>query len=66
MTTKSDVYAFRLQVETPEIPTIRTIYGVKAKDQSAAAICNQLQEAGFETDLINDTKGWFFIKAKNV
>jgi len=66
MTTKSDVFAFRLQVETPKIPTIKTIYGVKAKDQSAATICNQLQEIGFEADLIINNKDWFFIKAKNI
>lgn len=66
MTTKNDVFAFRMQVETPEIDTIRTIYGVKAKDQSAATICDQLQAAGFETDLITHENGWFFIKAKNI
>jgi ubiquinone/menaquinone biosynthesis C-methylase UbiE len=66
MTTKSDVFAFRLKVENQDIPTIRTIYGVKTKDQSAAAICNQLQEIGFETDLITNNKDWFFIKAKNI
>ena len=63
MTTKSDVFAFRLQVETP---SISTIYGVKAKDQSAATICNQLQAVGFETELITNDKNWFFIKAKNI
>ena len=63
MTTKSDVFAFRLQVEAP---SIRTIYGVKAKDQSAATLCNQLQAVGFETDLITNDKNWFFIKAKSI
>ena len=66
MSTKSDVFAFRLQVDIPEIPTIRTIYGVQANDQSSATICNQLQEAGFETDLITNNKDWFFIKAKKM
>lgn len=61
MTTKSDVFAFRLQVETP---SIRTIYGVKAKDQSAATICSQLQAVGFETKVIVDRETDFFIKAK--
>ena len=64
MNTKSDVFAFRLQVEIPEITTIKTIYGVKAKDQSAVTICNQLQEAGFGTELIVNNKDCFFIKAK--
>ncbi len=66
MTAKSDVFAFRMQVEALESHTIRTIYGVKARDQSAATICDQLQAAGFETDLITNNKDWFFIKAKNI
>ena len=63
MTTKSDVFAFRLQVE---IPNIKTIYGVKTKDQSAVTICNQLQEIDFKTDLITNNQDWFFIKAKKI
>ena len=65
MTTKSGTFACRLQVESPGIPPIRTLYGVQAKDQSAEKICRHLQQAGFETDLITSNEQSFFVKAKN-
>ena len=64
MTTKMDVFAARVQVDIPEISTIRTVYGVRAKDQSATTLSSQLQAAGFETNVIVDHKTDFFIKAK--
>ena len=64
MVPTSSVFAIRLQVDLPDGHTINTVYGVKAKDQSAAAICNLLQEAGFEADVITNQKHWFFIKAR--
>ncbi len=64
MTTKRDVFAFRLQAVILAKLSIKTIYGVKAKNQSAATICDQLQAAGFETKEIVDHETDFFIKAK--
>lgn len=64
MTTKSPVFAFRLQAEIRANPPIKTIYGVKTKKQSVVTICHQLQAAGFETKVIADHKTNFFIKAK--
>jgi len=66
MAPTSNVFAIRLQVALPDGHTINTVYGVKAKDQSAATICSLLQEAGFETEVITNQKHWFFIKAKAV
>ena len=65
MQAKSNVFAIRLQVDIPG-KTIKTVYGVQAKDQSAASFINLLQEAGFETDLITEQKYWFIIKAKSI
>ena len=64
MALKGNVFAIRLQVEILGGHTINTVYGVKAKDQSAASICRLLQQAGFETEVITDQAHWFFIKAK--
>ena len=47
-----------------EIPTIRTVYGAKAKDQSVDIICGVLWKAGFETEVIANHKHSFFVKAK--
>ena len=66
MAPKSNVFAIRLQVDFHEGHRIRTVYGVKAKDQSAESICSHLQEAGFETEVITNRKHWFLIKAKRV
>ena len=66
MAPKGNVFAIRLQVEIHDGHTINTLYGVKAKDQSAASICRLLQQAGFETEVITDQVHWFFIKAKAV
>ncbi len=44
--------------------TIKTMYGVKAKDQSAASICRLLREAGFEPEVIVAQRLWFLIKAR--
>ena len=63
---KSKVFAIRLQVDLPGIEAINTTYGVKAKDQSAASISNLLQQAGFETEIMNNQKHWFLIKAKSL
>ena len=65
MSARGNVFAVRLQVDLRE-DTIRTVYGVKAKDQSAASICRQLQQAGFETEIITNRKHWFLINAKRV
>jgi ubiquinone/menaquinone biosynthesis C-methylase UbiE len=63
ITPKSKVFAIRLQVDSPAIHTINTVYGVKARGQSAASIGSLLKQAGFESKVITDRKHWFFIKA---
>lgn len=62
---KSKAFAIRLKVEIPENRTITTVYGAKTKDQSLSTICIQLQEAGFEYEIISNHRHWFFIKAKS-
>ncbi len=64
MASKSKVCAVRLHVALPDKQIINTIYGVRAKDQSADGLSRLLQEAGFETEIITDQKRWFLIKAK--
>jgi ubiquinone/menaquinone biosynthesis C-methylase UbiE len=66
MDSKSKVFAIRLQVDLHDRHTIDTVYGVRAKDQSAASICRRLQEAGFEPEVTTERRHWFFIKAKRV
>ena len=66
MAPKGNVFAIRLQVDLLDGHTLNTVYGVQAKDQSAATICGLLQEAGFETEVITNQGHWFFIKAKVV
>ena len=66
MIPNSSVFAIRLQVDIRDGHTINTVYGAKAKDQSAATICGLLQEAGFETEVVTDQKHWFFVRARAV
>ena len=65
MLPKNNVFAIRLQADILEKRSIKTVYGVKAKDQSVDSICGLLHEAGFESEVIKNHKYWFFIKAKN-
>lgn len=64
MAARSKVFAVRLQVDLHG-RTVKTVYGVKAKDQSAASICGLLQQAGFETEVITNCKHWFLISARS-
>ena len=66
MASKEKVFAIRLQAELPDNQSIKTTYGVKAKNQSVDTICSQLQEAGFEINSVCNTKYWFFITASNM
>jgi hypothetical protein len=66
MLPKSKMYAIRLKVDIHDKHTINTIYGVKAKDQSAESISNLLQKAGFEPETITNQKHWFMIKARAI
>jgi ubiquinone/menaquinone biosynthesis C-methylase UbiE len=61
---KSKVFAIRLQVDSPDVHTINTVYGVKARGQSAVGIGSLLRQAGFEPEVITDRKHWFLIKAR--
>ena len=65
MVPRSQVFVIRLQVDFHGMHTINTVYGVKAKDQSAESICSLLQETGFESEVITNRKHWFLIKAKS-
>ena len=62
---KSKVFAVRLRVDIFDNRSIKTVYGVKAKDQTVDTICRQLEAVGFETQVVLDHQYWFFIKAKN-
>lgn len=66
MAPKGKAFAIRLQVDLPDKPSIRTAYGVQAREQSAAGMGRLLQEAGFELAEITRRKRWFFIRARNV
>ena len=66
MAPKGSVFAIRLGVGLPDGRTLNPIYGAKARDQSAASICDMLQHAGFETEVITDQEHWFSIKARVV
>jgi ubiquinone/menaquinone biosynthesis C-methylase UbiE len=65
MKSKSTVFAIRIQADLPDNQTTKTVYGVKAKDQSAAKVSELLQKARFETEVITEQKYWFQIKATN-
>ena len=64
MVSNNKVFAIRLRVDFHELHTINTVYGVKAKDQSATGIGSMLQEAGFHVEVVTHRKHWFLIKAK--
>ena len=66
MAPRSNVFAIRLQVHLCNDHTIRTVYGVQARDQSAASICSLLRKTGFDARVVTDRKHWFLIKAKRV
>lgn len=63
MAPTSQVFAIRLRVDLPGPRSIRTAYGVKAKEQSAATIGSLLRQAGFESEVVTDRKHWFLLKA---
>jgi SAM-dependent methyltransferase len=65
MTTRRKAHGIRLQVDLPDGRRISTVYGVKAKDQSAASLCGLLEEAGFETEVVTNRDHWFLIEARN-
>jgi ubiquinone/menaquinone biosynthesis C-methylase UbiE len=64
MAPRGNVYAIRLGISLPDGHALNTIYGAKAQDQSAASICDMLQHAGFETEVITNQEHWFFIRAR--
>ncbi|PKO13395.1 MAG: hypothetical protein CVU39_19525 [Chloroflexi bacterium HGW-Chloroflexi-10] len=64
MRQERQVFAIRLQVKFNDTLKIKTIYGVKAKDQSAASICDMLLQTGFEPKVVTQNKHWFLIKAQ--
>jgi ubiquinone/menaquinone biosynthesis C-methylase UbiE len=64
MLAKSELYSIRLKVELPGSQIISTMYGVRAKEQSAVSMCGLLQKAGFTAEININKKYWFLIKAK--
>lgn len=64
MVPRGEVFAIRLRVDVGDQRTINTIYGVGAKEQSAAGIAGLLREAGFESEVSINQRHWFMIKAK--
>ena len=63
MASRSKVFGLRVQVDFYGNRAIRTVYGVKARDQSSASISAMLREAGFATQVLADEKHWFLIRA---
>ena len=63
MAAKSKSFGIRLQANLGETRTINTVYGVKAKDQSADSICSLLQETGFDAEVVTNQKHWFLVRA---
>lgn len=63
---RSNVFAIRLQVHLGNDHTIGTLYGVRARDQSAASIGSLLRETGFAIKAVTDQQHWFLIKAERV
>ena len=56
-------YGIRIQVEFRDKRKVNTMYGVKAKEQSTRSISKLLQGAGFATEVVDDQKHWFLIRA---
>lgn len=61
---KGKVFVIRLRVDCPDLDTVNTAYGVRARGQSASSIGSLLREAGFESKVVADRGDWFLIKAK--
>ena len=61
---RGKVFAIRLRIDVRDERTINTVYGVMAKEQSAAGIAGLLWEAGFESETITNRRHWFLIKAR--
>ena len=66
MVPRGQAFAIRLRVDLSEKPAIDTVYGVRAKAQSAAGLAALLQEAGFAPEVITEQKHWFLIKARRI
>jgi ubiquinone/menaquinone biosynthesis C-methylase UbiE len=56
-------YGIRVEVEFRDKRKVKTMYGVRARDQSTRSISKLLQGAGFATEVIEDQKHWFVIRA---
>ncbi len=64
ITTRSKVFAIRLQIDLAGIRVANTAYGVKAKNQSAASISTLLQTAGYTVETVAEHRHWFLLKAR--
>jgi ubiquinone/menaquinone biosynthesis C-methylase UbiE len=60
------LFAIQLQAKLPNNKLIRTIYGVKAKQQSAELFCEWVKEIGFLPEVISNEKHWFLIRASKI
>ena len=65
MVSKSQVFGIRLLVDTG-VNKVRTVYGVKAKDQSVDTLCQSLNQAGFESEIVTNQRHWFLIRARRI
>ena len=64
MMPRGEVFAIRLRADFGDQLRINTMYGVRAKEQSAVGIARLLREAGFESEVRFNRRHWFMIKAK--
>ena len=60
---RKKVFYFSLQVSIPKNRLIKTIYGVRGKDQSAEKMCEWIEEVGLEPKVITNNKHWYLIRA---
>jgi len=60
---KKKLFAISLKVDIPKNRSIKTIYGVRGKEQSVEKMCEWIEEAGLEPKVITNNKHWYLVRA---
>ncbi|MBY9001428.1 MAG: class I SAM-dependent methyltransferase [Candidatus Heimdallarchaeota archaeon] len=58
------VFLVKIKVILPDQTVVRTGYGVSSKIQTVNSIKEMLEEVGFNVEIIESNKQWYFMKAK--
>ena len=58
------VYVIKIKAILPNDKIVRTGYGVSSKNQTSDAVIKLLEETGFQVDIEETKKDWYFLKAK--